>query len=84
MWRILAFFLIPFVAWGQGAHPILPIGSPAPDFSLPGADGKTHALADYASSPILVVIFTCAITARLRGCTSAACSSSLRTIATKE
>jgi peroxiredoxin len=59
MWRILAFFLIPFVVWGQSAHPILPIGSLAPDFSLPGVDGKTHVLADYASSPILVVIFTC-------------------------
>jgi peroxiredoxin len=39
--------------------PILPIGSPAPDFSLPGIDGKTHSLKDYASSKVLVVIFTC-------------------------
>ena len=59
MWRILVFLLIPFMVWGQSAHPILAIGSPAPNFSLPGVDGKTHALADYASSPILVVIFTC-------------------------
>lgn len=40
-------------------HPILPIGSPAPDFALPGVDGIVHRLADYASSPVLVVIFTC-------------------------
>src|ERR1700719_1013208 len=40
-------------------HPILALGSPAPDFSLPGVDGKTHTLAEYASSPILVVAFTC-------------------------
>jgi peroxiredoxin len=40
-------------------HPILALGSPAPDFSLPGVDGKTHSLADYAGSPILVVVFTC-------------------------
>ena len=39
--------------------PILPIGSPAPDFSLPGIDGKTHSLKDYASSKVLVLIFTC-------------------------
>jgi peroxiredoxin len=26
---------------------------------LPGVDGKTHSLADYAASPILVVVFTC-------------------------
>src|SRR5882757_20545 len=45
--------------WGQTAHPILPLSSPAPDFSLPGVDGKIHKLSDYASSPILVVIFTC-------------------------
>jgi len=59
MWRILVFLLIPFIVWGQSAHPILAIGSPAPNFSLPGVDGKTYALADYASSQILVVVFTC-------------------------
>jgi peroxiredoxin len=40
-------------------HPILALGSPAPDFSLPGVDGNTHSLADYASAPILVIVFTC-------------------------
>ncbi|MFT4113719.1 redoxin family protein [Silvibacterium sp.] len=43
----------------QQEHPILALGSPAPDFSLPGADGKVHALSDYAASPVLAVIFTC-------------------------
>src|SRR5271154_5783663 len=43
----------------QTNHPILALDSPAPDFSLPGVVGKTHRLADYASSPILVVVFTC-------------------------
>jgi peroxiredoxin len=42
-----------------GAHPILAIGSPAPDFSLPGIDGKTHKLADYSASPLLMVMFLC-------------------------
>ena len=59
MWRVLALLLFPFAVWGQEAHPILAIGAPAPDFSLPGVDGKTHSLTDYASSPILVVVFTC-------------------------
>ena len=43
----------------QAGHPILALGSAAPDFSLPGVDGRTHRLADYASSPVLVVVFTC-------------------------
>ena len=48
------------LAGASGAdHPILPVGSPAPDFSLPGIDGKVHSLKDYASSPVLVVVFTC-------------------------
>lgn len=40
-------------------HPILPLGSSAPGFSLPGVDGKIHKLSDYVSSKILVVVFTC-------------------------
>jgi peroxiredoxin len=59
MWRFLAFLLVPLALLGQSTHPILAIGSAAPDFSLPGVDGKTHSLGDYASSPILVVVFTC-------------------------
>jgi peroxiredoxin len=43
---------------GQG-HPILPIGSQAPDFALPGIDGKIHRLREYADSPILMIVFTC-------------------------
>lgn len=37
----------------------LEIGATAPDFSLPGTDDKTWALKDFASSRILVIIFTC-------------------------
>jgi peroxiredoxin len=56
---ILAMFVMSLSLWGQQTHPILPLGSPAPDFALPGVDGKIHKLSDYASSPILVVVFTC-------------------------
>jgi len=40
-------------------HPVLPIGSSAPDFSLPGIDGKTYSLKDFSKANILVVVFTC-------------------------
>jgi peroxiredoxin len=40
-------------------HPTLAIGAQAPDFSLPGVDGKTYSLASFKSKDILVVIFTC-------------------------
>lgn len=43
----------------QQTHPILALGSPAPDFALPGVDGKIHKLSDYAASKVLVVVFTC-------------------------
>lgn len=36
----------------------LRLGSRAPDFDLPGVDGKSHSLASF-SSPVLVVVFSC-------------------------
>ena len=51
--------LFAFAMHGAETHPILPIGSPAPDFALPGVDGHVHRLGDYASSPVLVIVFTC-------------------------
>ena len=39
--------------------PTLAIGAAAPDFSLPAVDGKTYRLHDFASSKVLVVVFTC-------------------------
>jgi peroxiredoxin len=37
----------------------LQIGGRAPGFRLPATDGKTCALDDFASDPVLVVFFTC-------------------------
>ncbi|AEU36566.1 redoxin domain-containing protein [Granulicella mallensis] len=51
--------LMSLALHGQASHPILALGSPAPNFALPGVDGKIHKLSDYASSPVLVVVFTC-------------------------
>ena len=38
---------------------MLPLGTTAPDFSLPNVDGQTVSLADFAEAPALVVIFMC-------------------------
>jgi peroxiredoxin len=38
-------------------HPVLPIGSPIPDFTLPGVDGKIHKAAEYAGTKVLAIVF---------------------------
>jgi len=38
---------------------MLPLGTPAPDFSLQDTDGRTRRLADFADSKGLLVIFMC-------------------------
>ena len=43
----------------QQHHPVLALGSTAPNFELPGVDGKVHRLSDYAASSVLAVVFTC-------------------------
>lgn len=55
----VAMLILSLAASAQQSHPILAIGSPAPNFELPGIDGGTHKLSDYSASPILVVVFTC-------------------------
>jgi len=37
----------------------LRIGQKAPDFNLPGVDGRNYKLADFADADVLVIIFTC-------------------------
>jgi len=39
--------------------PTLPLGSAAPEFNLPGVDGKDHGLAEFAAAQVLVIVFTC-------------------------
>ena len=47
---------------GKNGHPpdlqTLKIGDAAPDFALPGTDGRTYRLADFAKSDVLMVLFT--------------------------
>ena len=40
-------------------HPTLSIGAPAPDFALPGIDGKTYTLESFKNANVLVVMFIC-------------------------
>jgi peroxiredoxin len=39
--------------------PTLEVGAVAPNFELPGVDGKNHSLADFQDAKALLVIFTC-------------------------
>ena len=43
----------------SGDHPSLPIGSPAPAFSLPATDGKIYSLSSFSKADVLVIVFTC-------------------------
>jgi peroxiredoxin len=56
---LLLAFLSPSAFSDEGGPPTLAIGAAAPDFCLPGIDGQTHCLKDYAASKVLVIAFTC-------------------------
>src|ERR1700748_1718842 len=43
----------------QYDHKTLAIGAAAPDFNLPGIDGKTYTLTSFKSAKVLVVVFMC-------------------------
>lgn len=38
-------------------YPVLPIGSPIPDFTLPGVDGKIHKASEYTGTKVLALVF---------------------------
>jgi peroxiredoxin len=38
-------------------HPVLPIGSPLPDFNLMGVDDKMHTLSEYSKAKIIAIVF---------------------------
>ena len=51
-------FAVSVARGDDGLAKTLPIGASAPDFTLPGIDGRNHSLQDYADARILVIIFT--------------------------
>jgi peroxiredoxin len=55
---IALFFVAPAAAEPPGLK-MLPIGAAAPDFTLPGVDGRDHSLKDFADARVLAVVFTC-------------------------
>jgi thiol-disulfide isomerase/thioredoxin len=57
--RFLCALVLAVAALGADEHPTLAIGSAAPPFSLPGIDGKTHTLDEYAGARVLAIVFTC-------------------------
>lgn len=56
---IHVFVCLAFAAFGFGEGETLAIGAKAPDFHLPGVDGKTYSLSSFKDASLLVVIFTC-------------------------
>jgi thiol-disulfide isomerase/thioredoxin len=55
---ILFFFLFSLPVFSADPEP-LAIGAKAPEFSLPGVDGKTYTLRDFDHAKVLAIIFTC-------------------------
>jgi thiol-disulfide isomerase/thioredoxin len=57
---LLAFTLMALTEKPAKDDPVtLAIGTKAPDFKLPGVDGKTYTLASFSKSKLLVIVFTC-------------------------
>lgn len=56
---VLVWLCFPLHAQDNPKPTTLAIGAQAPDFSLPGIDGKTYTLADFDRYDHLVVIFSC-------------------------
>ena len=59
---ILPVIFIATESFAQEVHPepkTLPIGSKAPQFNLPGVDGKNYSLKDFNGFQVLVIIFSC-------------------------
>src|SRR5262245_40811580 len=54
----LPFFAVWPTSGDDQLYKTLEIGQPAPDFSLPGIDGRTYSLRDFSDAKILAIIFT--------------------------
>ncbi len=52
-------FFLAVSAYAEDYPQPLELGRPAPDFTLPGVDGRDWSLGDFADAELLLVIFTC-------------------------
>ena len=61
MRTILSIAILAGLATATTAEDVTPlaIGAEAPEFRLPGVDGETYTLDDFADADVLVVVFTC-------------------------
>jgi peroxiredoxin len=55
----LSFTVSIRICYASDDHKTLPIGASAPDFKLPGVDGKTYTLSSFKKAAVLVIVFTC-------------------------
>ncbi len=57
---VAAVLFMVSLSWSaQKQYKNLEIGQKAPDFNLPGVDGRNYKLADFADADVLVIIFHC-------------------------
>jgi peroxiredoxin len=56
---LAAFILMQSLCFANDEHKTLAIGAAAPDFKLPGVEGKTYSLASFKNAGVLVIVFTC-------------------------
>lgn len=59
---IMVAMAVGVVGVGGAQAQELKVGDMAPAFSLPGTDGKTHSLSDYAGTPVVLAWFPKAFT----------------------
>ena len=57
--KLLALLLSAVSALAAPEYPTLALGAVAPDFRLPGVNGKTNSLSDFKDAKVLVMVFTC-------------------------
>jgi peroxiredoxin Q/BCP len=63
MLKLALFLMAGLAMMAQGSAPVeLKPGDKAPDFSLPGSDGKTHKLSDYRGKVVVLAWYPKAFT----------------------
>lgn len=55
---LLLMALLSLGSAGAQTIPVMPLGTPAPDFRLPGTDGREYTLQDFAEAKVLAIVFT--------------------------